>query len=98
MRTLIFGAGVLGSFYAAKLLACGYEVTLLARGRRAAQLRTDGLVVQEHGRRCLRGRVGVIETLDPAASYDYVLVLVRNNQIESVLPLLAASKGTPKPW
>ena len=45
MRPLIFGAGVLGSFYAVKLLACGHEVTVLALGRRDAQLRADGLVV-----------------------------------------------------
>ena len=38
MRLLIFGAGVLGTFYAVKLLACGHDVTVLARGRRAAQL------------------------------------------------------------
>jgi 2-dehydropantoate 2-reductase len=95
MRLLIFGAGVLGSFYAAKLLACGHEVTVLACGRRAAQLRTDGLVVQEYGRNCLRARIRVIETLEPEASYDYVLVLVRNDQVESVLPLLTANKATP---
>ena len=95
MRLLIFGAGVLGSFYAVKLLACGHEVTLLARGRRATQLRADGLVVHEHGRGCLRARVDVIESLDPEASYDHVLVLVRQDQVESVLPSLAASKATP---
>ncbi|MFN0316124.1 MAG: ketopantoate reductase family protein [Burkholderiales bacterium] len=95
MRLLIFGAGVLGSFYAVKLLACGQDVTVLARGRRASQLRADGLVVQEHGRSCQRARVSVIETLEPEASFDYVLVLVRNDQVESVLPALAASKATP---
>lgn len=95
MRLLIFGAGVLGSFYAVKLLACGHDVTVLARGRRASQLRADGLVVQEHGRIRRHARVSVIETLDPEASCDYVLVLVRNDQIDSVLPSLAASKATP---
>ena len=95
MRFLIFGAGVLGSFYAVKLLACGHDVTVLARGLRASQLRVDGLVVQEHKGICRRARVSVIETLEPDAPYDYVLVLVRNDQVESVLPSLAASKRTP---
>ncbi len=95
MRFLIFGAGVLGSFYAVKLLACGHDVTVLARGLRASQLRVDGLVVQEHKGICRRARVSVIETLEPEAPYDYVLVLVRNDQVESVLPSLAASKRTP---
>ena len=95
MRLLIFGAGVLGSFYALKLLACGHDVTVLARGRRASQLRADGLVVQEHGRINRHAHVSVIETLAPEAAYDYVLVLVRNDQVESVLPSLATSKATP---
>ncbi len=94
MRLLIFGAGVLGSFYAVKLLACGHEVTVFARGRRAAQLRADGLVVQEYGGSCLRADVRIIETLEPDASYDFVLVLVRNEQVNSVLPLLATNKAT----
>ena len=95
MRLLIFGAGVLGSFYAVKLLAAGHAVTVLARGRRAAQLRADGLVVQEYGRNCLRAPVSVIESLDSESSYDHVLVLVRNDQVESVLPSLAANTATP---
>lgn len=95
MRLLIIGAGVLGTFYAAKLRACGHDVTILARGRRAAQLRDAGLVVQERGRGCLRAWVSVIETLGRDEAYDHVLVLVRNEQVESVLPLLAANKATP---
>lgn len=95
MRLLIFGAGVLGSFYAVKLLAAGHDVTVLARGRRAAQLRADGLVVQEYGRSCLRSPVSVIDSLDPESPYEHVLVLVRNDQVESVLPSLAANKATP---
>ena len=95
MRFLIFGAGVLGTFYAAKLDACGHDVTVLARGRRALQVRDHGLVAHERGRGCLRTQVSVIETLEPDQSYDYVLVLVRNEQVESVLPSLAANKATP---
>ncbi len=95
MRLLIFGAGVLGSFYAVKLLARGHDVTMLARGRRASQLRADGLVVREHGRIYRHAPISVIETLEPEAAFDYVLVLVRNDQVESVLPSLAASKATP---
>lgn len=57
MRLLIFGAGVLGTFYAAKLQARGHDVTVLARGHRAVQVRDHGLVIQERGRGCLRARV-----------------------------------------
>lgn len=95
LKLLIFGAGVLGTFYAAKLAACGHDVTVLARGNRLAQIRAGGLVVQEYGGGCQRVRVSVIETLEPEVFYDFILVLVRNEQIESVLPLLAANTATP---
>ena len=94
MGLLIFDAGVLSSSHAVKLLACGHEVTVFARGRRATQLRADGLVVPEHGRDCLRARVAVIESLDPEAFHDQVPVFVRHDQVESVLPALVASKAT----
>lgn len=38
MRILIYGAGVLGSLYAARLAAARDEVTVLARGRRLTEL------------------------------------------------------------
>ena len=95
MRMLMFGAGVLGTFYGAKLSASGNNVTVLARGRRAAQARADGLVVEERGHGTLRVRVSVIEVLERDEAYEYVLVFVRNNQVESVLPALAASTATP---
>lgn len=46
MRILVFGAGVIGSVYAAHLLRAGHEVTLLARGQRLADLTASGLVVE----------------------------------------------------
>ena len=94
MRILIFGAGVLGTFYGAKLSA-NNDVTVLARGRRAEQVRADGLIVEERGRGELRARVNTIDVLEPDDAYDYVLVLVRNDQIDSVLSILAASTATP---
>ena len=34
MKVLVFGAGVVGSYYAAHLRAAGHQVTVLARGLR----------------------------------------------------------------
>ena len=59
-------------------LAAGHGVAVLARGRRAAQLRADGLVVRKYGRNCLRARVGVIKSLYSDSSCDHVPVLVRS--------------------
>lgn len=34
MRILIYGAGVIGSFYASRFAKAGLDVTVLARGQR----------------------------------------------------------------
>ena len=46
-RILVIGAGVIGSVYAARLQAAGYSVTLLARGKHAADLRATGLILED---------------------------------------------------
>ena len=45
MRILIVGAGAIGGYFGARLIAAGRDVTFLVRPRRAEQLRRDGLVV-----------------------------------------------------
>jgi len=46
MRILVYGAGVVGSQYAALLHRAGHDVSLLARGQRLADLREHGIVLQ----------------------------------------------------
>jgi len=43
VKTLVFGAGVIGSFNAAMLKRGGVDVTLLARGERLVSLREHGV-------------------------------------------------------
>ena len=43
-RILVYGAGPLGSLFAARLCQAGHEVSLRARGQRPADLRQYGLV------------------------------------------------------
>ena len=46
MKILVYGAGVLGSLYAARLQAAGQDVTLLARGQRRADLQQHGVMLE----------------------------------------------------
>jgi 2-dehydropantoate 2-reductase len=96
MRILVIGAGVIGSFNAARLHGAGHEVALLARGRRLAQVRERGVELEDalSGARSVE-RVTAVEVLAPDDAYDLVVVAVRHNQIASVLPILAASQRTP---
>ncbi len=90
MRVLVIGSGVLGSVYAAKLQASGHSVKLLARGGRVQELREQGIVLvnADSGEEQVVP-VSVIETLDVDDRYDLVLVVVKKNQLSSVLPMIA---------
>ena len=46
MRILVVGAGAIGGYFGARLLAAGRDVTFLVRARRAAELAKTGLVVK----------------------------------------------------
>ena len=96
MKTLIVGAGVIGSFNAARLKDAGKDVTLLARGRRLADLREYGVVLEDFrtGHRTTT-HVPLVERLDPDDAYDLAIVVMRRNQIPSVLPMLAANRRIP---
>jgi len=96
MKVLIVGAGVLGSFYAARLREGGVDVTLLARGRRLADLREHGVVLESAlgGRRTVT-RVPLTDRLGPDDEYDLAIVIVRRSQIPPVLAMLAANRRIP---
>ncbi len=96
MKILIYGAGVLGSLYAARLQEAGNDVSLLARGQRLADLRAHGLVLENaltHEQ--TTAQVNVVERLAPGDAYDLVIVLMRKNQVAAILPELAANSHTP---
>lgn len=96
IRILVYGAGVLGSLYAARLQQAGNEVTVLARGRRLENIRSEGLVLEDASSGASSAtRVNVVEELSSGDAYDLVLVPVRREQLPTVLPALAASHATP---
>ncbi|MGD0809017.1 MAG: 2-dehydropantoate 2-reductase N-terminal domain-containing protein [Acidimicrobiales bacterium] len=91
MRTLVVGAGVIGSVYAAKLLEAGHEVVLLARGRRLSDLQARGLVLEDAGSgRRTEVAVPSLNELVAGDRYDLVVVPVRSEQLASTIPVLLA--------
>ena len=96
MKILFYGAGVLGSFYAARLQEARQEVSILARGQRLADIRQHGIVLEDSdtGQRTTT-RVKVVEHLAPNDAYDLVVVLMQKNQITAILPALAANRHIP---
>ncbi len=92
MKLLVYGAGVTGSQFAARLHEAGHDVSLLARGERLAVLRRHGLQLAEQDSPAVR-RVPVPVVERPADGYDLVAVCVRTHQVDAVLESLAGLEG-----
>ncbi|RAW09585.1 ketopantoate reductase [Paenibacillus taichungensis] len=83
-RILIFGAGVIGSMYAIKLIEAGVDVTLFAQSNRSKSLRENGLQYKE--KNTVRSiKVNVIDRLENDDIYDFIFVTVRYDRSESAL-------------
>jgi 2-dehydropantoate 2-reductase len=99
MKILIFGSGVIGTTYGWQLSKAGQDVTLYVRaGKKAAY--QDGIQIKcrdERGKQVQQVetlfRPKVVDTLSPDDGYDLILVCVKSNQLESVLPQLAQNAG-----
>ncbi len=80
MRILVVGAGAIGGYFGARLIAAGRDVTFLVRERRAEQLDRDGLVV--------RSPLGDLDLPTPALvsakdlTPDYGLIIVSSKSYD----------------
>lgn len=94
VKLLVFGAGVLGCNLANNLFRAGKDVTLLARGPWAEEIRSNGLRIKNTlSRRTAVNRIPVAEELSPEDAYDVIFVAVRYTQIETILETLRASRA-----
>jgi ketopantoate reductase len=95
-KILVYGAGPLGSVFAARLQQGGNDVSILARGQRLSELREHGIVlVDAQTQEQTVTQVNVVEKLAPDDAYDLVLVIMRKNHALQILPVLAANRHTP---
>lgn len=86
MRILIYGAGVIGSFYASKLFNTGYDVTILARGKRLEDIQKHGIVIDHFlQNEQTVTKVPVIDKLEKNDVYDFIFVIMQKNQVYSIL-------------
>lgn len=90
MKVLFYGAGVIGSLYAAKLANSGVDVSILARGNRYKELKENGLRIKsiKHSHIAAIKNISVIDRLSPQEKYDFIFVTMRKDQVEAILPQL----------
>ena len=96
MKILFFGAGVLGSLYAARLHEAGLDVTLVARGSRYNDLQKHGIVLEDFatGEQTVT-KVRLVERVPADEYFDLCVVLIQKTQLKEALPALATNPHIP---
>lgn len=90
MRVLFFGAGALGTLFAAKLCAAGHDVSVLARGERLSAIQREGLRIRQRTKgETVSFRPEAVSRVAHEVPYDLVVVLVRRTQVDDVLRTIA---------
>jgi len=84
MKLLIYGAGVIGSLYAVLLKKAGFDVSVYARDRRLAVLKSRGLLYYENNK-LRQSKVKVLKELKRDDKYDFIFLTVRENQLYAAL-------------
>ncbi|HNB50509.1 MAG TPA: 2-dehydropantoate 2-reductase N-terminal domain-containing protein [Anaerolineales bacterium] len=104
MKTLIVGAGIIGSIYGWAFAEAGHEVTHLVRPGKAAQFSNgfeiDMYDVRKGHKRDYLGHypIRVTETLAPSDGYDLVIVPTKHYHLLATLKQLVPQAGNADFW
>ena len=94
MRILVYGAGVLGSNLASNLCKAKKDVTILARGKWAENIKKNGLKVKNKmGFGTKTCRMPVMTSLEPDDICSVTFVALRYTQLDDIIHILR-SNGT----
>ena len=93
MRIVIIGAGGVGGYFGARLIAAGEDVTFVARGAHLAALQTTGLRVESPKGDLHLAEVKAASGADAIGVADVVLLTVKMYDIESAAAALAPLIG-----
>ncbi|TAK87660.1 MAG: ketopantoate reductase family protein [Betaproteobacteria bacterium] len=92
MRILILGAGATGGYFGARLMEAGTDVSFLVRPSRAAQLRTQGLVVESPCGGFRRPVPALLES-EIDGPYDLVVLSCKAYDLESAADAVVPGIG-----
>ena len=93
MRVLVFGAGVIGRVFAARLLSAGHDVQVVSRGETAELLRAHGITLVRDGVRAETVFPMVVTDAADADTADVALIAIRRDQVDAALPQLAGLRA-----
>ena len=96
MKILVYGAGVIGSIYAAKLYEAGVDTTLLSRGKKYENLKQNGVIIYDVlSEKQNISHIPLAQQLTPFDFYDLIIVTVRLDQLDSVIPVVKENLRCP---
>src|SRR5258708_6353341 len=90
MHFVVIGAGALGSIYAAYLAKGGHQVSLVARGARAAALAKHGIGVVGEGKFTVR--CNIVTQPETLREADVVIVAIKTYDMAQALASLGGLK------
>ena len=93
MRILVVGAGAIGGYFGARLIAAGRDVTFLVRERRAEQLRRDGLVVRSPLGDLNLPTPALVSAKDLTGDYGLIIVSSKSYDLDSSIEDFADCLG-----
>lgn len=92
MRTLVFGAGVIGAYLAHVLCEGGNDVCILARKKRAESLNKNGLVIYHHlQHKTTRDKVEAVTSIE-GHEFDVAFVVMPYHKLEAALSQICEIK------
>ena len=83
MKTVVLGAGALGSIIAGHLARAGEDVTLVARGDRAEYLRQNGITI--NGLAEFNAACPIVTNPSQISETDVVIMAVKTHQMNSAI-------------
>ena len=94
MKILVYGAGVIGSIFASKLLQAKNDVTILARNKRYDDILKNGIILYNPKTQLTETtKIKVIDKLLEDMIYDYIFVVMQKTQVSSILDILTKNKS-----
>jgi 2-dehydropantoate 2-reductase len=90
MKILVVGAGAIGGYFGARLLAAGRQVTFLVRAGRAEQLRRSGLVLLAPDGNLHLAAPPTVSAAQLDASYDLILLSCKAYDLQDCIADFAA--------
>lgn len=100
MKILVLGAGLIGTTYAWQLSNIGHETTLFVRPENREKIEREGFHIhcQDQRRKHVAEtetvfHTNIIDNITPQAGYELIIVSVRAQQLDRILPMLGQNAG-----